>query len=243
MKLTRRLQQIADLVKHPVGILADVGTDHGLIPIYLAKRFPEREIYGLDLRERPLFRAAANADSYGVRERVHFLQSDGLTACLDKKLTTLIITGMGGILMDMILQNGAACLTEQTELILSPHADRHLVRRRLHRLGYRIRQEYYLKEAGKYYAIIYADWGQDEPYSESEYYFGKTEKTNDKEMLRELRQLELQELTVIWQNLNDAPTENGAAVQKKAETEKQIADLEALLQIEEERIDQKRRKK
>ena len=62
-------------------------------------------------------------------------------------------------------------------------------------------------------------------------------------MLRELRQLELQELTVIWQNLNDAPPENGAAVQKKAETEKQIADLEALLQIEEERIDQKRRKK
>lgn len=232
MKLTRRLQLIADLVRHPVGILADVGTDHGLIPIYLAKRFPGREIYGLDVRERPLLRAAANAASYGVPGRIHFLQSDGLAACRGRKLTTLIITGMGGIIMDAILQNGADCLTEQTELILSPHADRHLVRRCLHRLGYRIRQEHYLKEAGKYYAVIYADWGQDEPYSESEYYFGKAEKTKDTEILRELRQLELQELKLIWQSLKDAPPENSAAGQKKTEIERQIKGLEALLREE-----------
>ena len=232
MKLTRRLQLIADLVRHPAGILADVGTDHGLIPIYLAKRFPGREIYGLDVRERPLLRAAANAASYGVPGQIHFLQSDGLAACRGRKLTTLIITGMGGIIMDAILQNGADCLTEKTELILSPHADRHLVRCCLHRLGYRIRQEHYLKEAGKYYAVIYADWGQDEPYSESEYYFGKAEKTKDKEMLRELRQLELQELKLIWQSLKDAPPENSAAGQKKAEIERQIKGLEALLREE-----------
>lgn len=232
MKLTRRLQLIADLVSNSKGILADVGTDHGLIPIYLAKRFPGREIYGLDVRERPLLRAAANAASYGVRGQIHFLQSDGLAACQGKKLTTLIITGMGGILMDAILQNGANCLTEKTELILSPHADRHLVRRCLHRLGYRIRQEHYLKEAGKYYAVIYADWGQDEPYSESEYYFGKAEKTKDTEILRELRQLELQELKLIWQSLKDAPPENSAAGQKRASTEKQIQGLDALLREE-----------
>ena len=232
MKLTRRLQLIADLVSNSKGILADVGTDHGLIPIYLAKRFPGREIYGLDVRERPLLRAAANAASYGVPGQIHFLQSDGLAACRGRKLTTLIITGMGGIIMDAILQNGADCLTEKTELILSPHADRHLVRCCLHRLGYRIRQEHYLKEAGKYYAVIYADWGQDEPYSESEYYFGKAEKTKDTEILRELRQLELQELKLIWQSLKDAPPENSAAGQKKAEIERQIKGLEALLREE-----------
>ncbi len=233
MKLTKRLQLIAGLVRNSSGILADVGTDHGLIPIYLARRFPGREIYAMDVRERPLLRAAANAASYGVQEQIRFLHSDGLTACRGRKLTTLIITGMGGIIMDAILQNGADCLTEKTELILSPHADRHLVRRRLHRLGYRISEEHYLKEAGKYYAVIYAVWGQDTPYSESEYYFGQAQKTKDQEILRELRQLELQEMQMILQGLADAPPENSAAMQKKADTERQIKGLKALLEKEE----------
>ena len=56
MKLTKRLQLIAGLVRNSSGVLADVGTDHGLIPIYLARRFPGREIYAMDVRERPLLR-------------------------------------------------------------------------------------------------------------------------------------------------------------------------------------------
>ena len=232
MKLTRRLHLIAGLVRNPAGILADVGTDHGLIPIYLARRFPGREIYGLDVRERPLLRAEATAAGYGVGGQVRFLRSDGLAACRGWKLSTLIITGMGGIIMDGILRDGADCLTEKTELILSPHADRHLVRRRLHRMGYRIRQEYYLREAGKYYAVIYAGWGKDEPYSESEYYFGKSEKTEDKETLRQLRELELRELQVILQNLKDAPLENSAAGQRRTDIQRRIEGLQALLREE-----------
>ncbi len=232
MKLTKRLQRIADLVKNPSGALADVGTDHGFVPIYLAKRFPERPIYGLDVRRQPLERAQANARDYGVEERILFLLSDGLAACHGMKLSTVIITGMGGILMERILKNGADCLTEETELILSPHADRHLVRRILHRLGFRIGQECIIREAGKYYVAIYATWGKDEEYSEREYLFGKTEKFDDQKQLLELRQQERREMEAILRSLGDALPENQAAGRRKEEILTQIKGLEALMQNE-----------
>ncbi len=77
MKLSSRLQACADLVR-PGGTLADIGTDHGHLPIYLLKNNICTHVIAADLREKPLQFARQNASLYGVTEHIEFFLSDGL---------------------------------------------------------------------------------------------------------------------------------------------------------------------
>lgn len=232
MKLTKRLQVIADLVQNQTGIIADVGTDHALIPIYLAKKFPERKIYALDVRTGPLEKAKKNAKDFRLSDRIEFKLSDGLKVCLNEKISSIIIAGMGGIIMENILQEGVSCYTQDTELILSPQSDRDLVRKCLHRLGFCIRSESYVKEAGKIYLIIYAGKGQDASYSEAEYHFGKSSVTKDKAILQEFRQMEWNEMQMISEQLATVQADNEQAIAKKEEIARKMSELKKLMECQ-----------
>lgn len=229
MKLTNRLQRIADLVENTEGIIADVGTDHGFVPIYLAKKFDNRTVYALDINRGPLNKAKENAQAEGLSDRIKFLLSDGLNACLEEKINTLIIAGMGGILVDAILERGKSCLTPESELILSPHGDENLVRKRLHTLGYRIVKEHYLKEAGQYYLIIYARFGRDEAYSEEEYLFGKKACSMEPEVQAQLLKAKRQEMESVLAVLRNLPEQSETVCRKQ---EALIGQIEYLKRIE-----------
>ena len=224
MKLTDRLQILAGMVQNTEGTIADVGTDHGLIPIYLAKRFPDRKIYAMDVRKEPLQKAKCNAADHKVSSKIEFILSDGLKACLEEPIQTVIIAGMGGVLMERILKEGKSCFTDKTELILSPHGNADLVRKAIHQVGAKIEYERYIRESGQIYVILYAVAGKDELYSESEYIFGKQEKTTDIAVLTELWQKEKQEAEAVWRHLQTLP-DNPALSSKKQKLQEQIADL------------------
>lgn len=229
MKLTQRLQAIADLVQRQQGIIADVGTDHGLIPIALATRFANRKIYALDVRPGPLEKAKKNAAAHQLQERIEFKLSDGLQACLTEPIQTVIIAGMGGHLIERILSQGRDCLVNDTELILSPHSDLYFVRKVIHQLGFQIAAERYVKEANKIYPIIYAIFGPDISYSESEYWFGRMDKTVDKELLTEMRQTELNEMNNIYLHLNELAADRVTINRKKQELAIKIKELTELM--------------
>lgn len=232
MNLTERLQKIVDLVQRPEGIIVDVGTDHGLVPIALAKKFPNRKIYGLDVNKAPLAKAMANAQAYRVGDQVEFKLSDGLQACLGQPLATVIITGMGGILMKRILEEARASLTAATELILSPHSDPCLVRRVLHKLGFSIQAEHYVKEAGKIYLIIYALAGQDDPYREGEYGYGKMQRCQDPDLLVQVRHQALREMETVYGHLLALEPQSPNVTRKIKDLDRQIRELKKLMQAE-----------
>lgn len=172
MELTKRLERIANYV--PIGnIVADVGTDHGYIPIYLVMKGISPKAYAMDIRKGPLEKAKENITFYKVENYVEVILSDGLKELNNRQVDTLIIAGMGGMLINKILTDGQNKLQDIPNLILSPHLDTDQVRRKVHQLGYSITQEDFLKEEGKFYPIIICQHGE-EHYNDLEYEYGKS---------------------------------------------------------------------
>lgn len=172
MKLTKRLKTIASHVKKN-SIIADIGTDHGYIPIYLVLNNIINKAYAVDIGKEPLERAKNNIINYGLENRVETILSNGLENLLNKEIGTLIIAGMGGMLIKEILTDHLSKLKEIPNLIISPHLDALEARKTIHSLGYKIIEESLVFEDNKFYPVIVASQGK-ESYSKEYYYqYGK----------------------------------------------------------------------
>lgn len=155
MELSKRLQTVANAVT-PGSRVADVGTDHGYVPIYLVERGLCPGAIAMDVNEGPLTRAEEHIRAEGLSDRIQTRKSDGLAALAPEETDAVVIAGMGGALMCRILQDATAFLEAGRELILQPQSEWFKVRRLLSASGYRITKEWFLEEEGKYYVVIKA---------------------------------------------------------------------------------------
>lgn len=207
MKLTKRLEKIASYVQHN-SIIADLGTDHGYIPIYLALNNIISKAYAADIGKAPLERAKKNINDYGVEDKVEAILSDGLENLKKKKIDTLIIAGMGGMLIKKILLDGYLKLKEIPNLILSPHLDSKEVRKVVHQLGYLIIQEELILEDNKIYPIIVCIHGKEHYEKEYEYKYGKVLIDNQDKLLKKYLLEEEKKYKNIYSNImnEDSPS-------------------------------------
>ena len=91
--LSLRLETIASLV--PLGArVCDVGTDHGLLPIYLKQKGIAKSVIATDLNEKPLENARKNISSSGITD-ISLRLCDGLSGVSQNEADTVIIAGMG----------------------------------------------------------------------------------------------------------------------------------------------------
>ena len=158
MQLSKRLQAVANLVT-PGKRLADIGTDHGYVPIWLYEQGRIPSALAMDLREGPLQRAKEHIRMHGLDEKIKTRLSDGLEKLLPGEADSIVIAGMGGMLVVKILTQGQAVLDSVQELILQPQSDLDAVREYLHRTGFVIVQEEMVFEEGKYYPMMKAVHG------------------------------------------------------------------------------------
>lgn len=105
MQLSLRLSAIAGLVTRG-NRLVDVGCDHGYLPVslYLDGKIPGA--IAMDVRKGPLSRAQEHISQYGLDAYIETRLSDGLEALKPGEGDTLVIAGMGGPLMERILNYG-----------------------------------------------------------------------------------------------------------------------------------------
>ena len=103
MKLSRRLQTIADMIPRGKTVV-DVGCDHGYLPIYLLKNHWIPGAVAVDVRPGPLERARRNIEAFGLEDYIETRLSDGLEAVAPGEGQVLVIAGMGGPLMEKILE-------------------------------------------------------------------------------------------------------------------------------------------
>lgn len=172
MELTKRLKRISEYVNRG-NTVADIGTDHGYIPIYLALNGIVTKAYAMDINKGPLGKAKNNIHMYGVENVVETILSDGLKQLYNKKVDTVIIAGMGGMLIKKILEDSKDILLNIQKLIISPHLDAQQVRRTVHKLGFKIETEDFIEDEGKHYLILVCVKGA-EAYDKSiEYKYGK----------------------------------------------------------------------
>lgn len=153
MHISRRLERVASFVKDG-GVVADIGTDHGYIPIYLVKEKRAVSAIAMDVRMGPLSRAKEHIAEYGLEKQISVRLSDGLEKLCPNEADTVVIAGMGGELMIRILQQGRHMWDSVKQWVLSPQSELAQVRRFLAEQGFRIEKEDMLEEDGKFYVIL-----------------------------------------------------------------------------------------
>ena len=95
VRLSSRLERIASMVKDNA-VLADIGTDHGFIPVKLVDEGRIQKAIACDLRSGPLERARAHIREYGLENQIETRLSDGLCEIVAGEVDTVLIAGMGG---------------------------------------------------------------------------------------------------------------------------------------------------
>ena len=100
-KLDSRLITAADMVRGDS--VADIGTDHAYIPIYLLKTNKCLRAVASDINAGPLKNAKENAAAYGVDKKVDFYLTDGTKGIDLSAVTDIVICGMGGELCARIV--------------------------------------------------------------------------------------------------------------------------------------------
>ena len=155
MAISRRLKLIADLVT-PGGVAADIGTDHALVPLYLLKEGRVSKAIAVDVSKDCLKKAQEAVEKYGLEGRLDPRLSDGLEKLKPSEADSIIISGMGGILMTNILQKDIGITKSAKELILSPHRDADLVRGFLDENDFNIVYDGVILDKKKNYCVIKA---------------------------------------------------------------------------------------
>ena len=153
MELSRRLQAVAGLVTAGYR-LADIGTDHAYIPIYLAQSGRVPEAVAMDVNQGPLERAEDNIRSHGLEGRVKTRLSDGFSALKEGEADSAVIAGMGGGLVIRILKEGECLVGTLKECILQPQSEIEKVRAFLLEEGFLFIKEDMVEEDGKYYRMM-----------------------------------------------------------------------------------------
>ncbi len=185
VRLSKRLKLVASFVPENARI-ADIGTDHGFVPIYLAETGRIRSALAMDVREGPLGRAKEHVEEYyracrgrGSGEEpcspVHIETrlSDGLKKLSPGEADTVIIAGMGGELMIRILEEGCHMWDSVESWILSPQSALDKVRIFLAQNGFSIADEAMIKEDGKFYTVMRVSRGNMEYANQAQYLYGK----------------------------------------------------------------------
>ena len=171
MELTPRLQAIAEQV--PQGAhFADVGTDHGYLPVWLLCSGRIDRAIAADLREGPLDRARETAQRYGVAEKISFRLCNGLSAIRPEEADTIAIAGMGGETIISILE-AAPWTKEETLLLLQPMTGCAELRLWLQEHGYQITRENIASEGKRLYSILSVKGGEMSPLSPAELWAGR----------------------------------------------------------------------
>ncbi len=224
MELSQRLTAVSHFVEKDT--LADIGTDHGYVPIYLAKA--GRICHGIacDVKTGPLQKAKENIAQEGLSAVIETRLGSGFAPLKPGEAKTVVMAGMGGMLMIDLLEAAEDVLEETEQLVLQPQLDIDQVRRALHRLGFFIAREEMVWEEGKFYTILDARRGQDAAYGALDYGYGRCLMQCRHPVLRQYLLWRLEQIkkveTCLQQGVSRAAKERQAALEKER---KEIAEV------------------
>ncbi|MGN0371354.1 MAG: tRNA (adenine(22)-N(1))-methyltransferase [Enterocloster sp.] len=216
IRLSGRLRLVASFVRENSRI-ADIGTDHGYVPIFLAGTGRICSALAMDVREGPLMRAREHIREYEEDCRAGNLPlcpvkarlSDGLKELKPGEADTVIIAGMGGELEIRILEEGQHMWESVEHWILSPQSDLDKVRRFLAENGFLIEKEAMIREDGKFYTVMDVARGTMEYKSQSHYLYGRLLIENHDPVLAEYLEREKKRVEGILAGLEMASGETG----------------------------------
>lgn len=235
IQLSKRLQAVADLLteetqKHCV---ADVGTDHGYIPIYLVEQGICKNAIAMDINKGPLQRAKEHIALHGLGDYIQTRRSDGLAALKQGEVSAIVIAGMGGATMSGILEAGKSVITEDTLLVLQPQSELLEFRTYLQENHFDILQEDMVQEDGKFYPMMkvrkMAKEAENKSYNKEELLYGPLLLQKKHPVLNEFLLWQISQKEKILLQLEKNAGAN-AKEKRIREVEDEIANIKQILQ-------------
>jgi tRNA (adenine22-N1)-methyltransferase len=154
--------------------LADVGTDHAYLPVWLAKRGLIRSAIAADVRPGPLSRARENIARFEVSKVVSARLSDGLDRIEPREAEDIVIAGMGGLMMVHILGRVPWLKEPERRIILQPMTKAEELRAFLVRAGFSVVREQAAEEDGHVYSVMQVGFNPlEQQETELFYYIGR----------------------------------------------------------------------
>lgn len=169
--MNRRLQAIENMIRPGIGMI-DVGTDHGYLPVSLARHGYPGALIASDIGEGPLSAARRSAEAAGLGERIVFQLCDGLDLCDPESVDTIVIAGMGGDTICGILDRAEWCMQARYRLILQPMTRAEVLRYWLVNNEFIIEEEQLAADGGEIYAAFSARFGGSMKLRDAELYTG-----------------------------------------------------------------------
>ena len=171
--MSLRIRKLAELVRRGL-IPADIGTDHGLLPILLVEQGKAEKAYACDIAEGPLSQAAANIKAHGLEGKVIPVLSDGFEH-VPADASAAVLAGMGAYTAIHILEEGESQARKMEQIIVQVNDDLYMMRSWLERNGYAIVHELTMQEHGHFYTFIEFRQGQHRTLSQRDLLCGPAE--------------------------------------------------------------------
>lgn len=172
MKLGERLQAIADMVPSGVASIADIGTDHAYLPIYLVNNKIVTQAIAGDIHQGPYLSAKNAVDAAHLEQSISVRLGNGLEVVNPGEAEVVIIAGMGGLNIIDILSSCPDVTATLKRLIVQPMIAAPAVRGWLYDNGWQIVSEQLVREDGKLYQIIAAAPGEKQSFEPILYEIG-----------------------------------------------------------------------
>lgn len=178
-KLSLRLSSVAALVKQDAAI-ADIGTDHGYIPVYLAENNIIKSAVASDINEGPLNSCKNLVKKCSLENVIKTTLSNGLDSLDENDFDTIIIAGMGGELIADILSRHS--YVKEKHLILQPMTHPECVRKFLFDNGFEIENDLVVPDGKHHYNVLDAYYtGKITDKCRVDYFLGNIKDFSDKE--------------------------------------------------------------
>ncbi|WP_297134578.1 tRNA (adenine(22)-N(1))-methyltransferase [Terrisporobacter sp.] len=228
MKLTNRLLKIASLVTSNKR-LADIGTDHGYIPVYLLNKNIINFAILADINKGPLENARKEVKRNKLDDKVDLRLGSGIEVLKKGEVDEIIIAGMGGILIGELLEANKEVAHEAEKLILQPMQAQEELRKYLLNNGYEILDEHLEKEDFRLYEIIVAKYtGKNTDVEDDVYYeIGKKLLENKDELLSEFIDNKIKKYNNIIEKLGNKKSD--AILSRRNSANERIEKLKNLI--------------
>ncbi len=179
INLTQRLSAAASLIKGG-GIVADIGTDHGYLPIYLIQTGKIKKAIAADIGKMPLENARKSVAQYELSDEIELRLSDGLNSFKENEVDEIVFAGMGGTLIAEKLKETPWIKNKELHFIFQPQSRAEELREFLFANGFEIGEEIATHEGDRFYIAFDAFYtGVIFDFDVADCFLGKLPKTED----------------------------------------------------------------
>ncbi len=153
IKLSKRLEEIVNLIDKNSKV-ADIGTDHGLVPNFLVENNISSYIVASDISEKSLEKTYELVDNKYIDSKIYLRVGNGLEVIEKNEVDTVILAGMGGILISKLIEKDFDKVENLKKLILQPMQNQYELREYLYKKGFIFNDQRIVYEEKKYFEIM-----------------------------------------------------------------------------------------